>query len=462
MYINSNHIRIVKLIQNISNINLEFMGEILNTGEHNVILYIRTVYKFLYPESETFKRDEMIEAIKTCPGLVETLKKQQEITKEERISFIIFSLLLKEELNLSEVANFFSVTRRSLNNDIQEVKEMLSRWNLGVESLNFKGVKVIGDRQIRRKLFNNYIYKAKIELNELPEMLQEIYSEFFESMNYEKLLEESKKFISFMDLDRFFHINDIYATFAIAFADPHSKERKIRDIENHEEFHTLSKESFSLEYSQKLFSSLKETVFGNFPVEFIRDLVLFIKMSSGELYMNDPDIMERTSQIKEYIGKKMNLAISGMGEYDFHISRMIFFSMSSFDIKLKDFNFLFLNINETISKEIIEIYLYLRKEMYNASFSVILNLYLHLSGLRDYKEKDTSRIYLLYKIIPAQMFPILQRRLQKIYGITILGFVDIAKIDSFLEESEADSFVVLEKFIYKNPEVEIRYLPFPL
>lgn len=462
MYINSNHIRVVKLLQSISNPNLEFVGEILNIGESNVIQYIRSIYKYINPKATTFKKQEMIESIVKERELVEKLQKYQEVTKEERQVYIIFSLLVKKDLNLTDLAEFFSITRRSLNNDILEIKGLLERWEIEILSDNFKGIRLIGKEDTIKKLLNNFLYKNIIELEELPKVLKDIYGKYFEDKNYKELTEESKKFITEMGMNRYFNIQDIYATFALTFVEPMENTLKIKELSTPEEFHILCRDSFDEEYSRKLFHSLKNTYFGNFSVYDIQNLILFVKMSNGDLYMRDEGILERAKKFKTYIENKMGINIINSEEYDFHVTRMIFFSQTSFDIKLKDFTFLALNLNSAINSELMEIYLYLRTEMYNANFVSVLNLYLYLSYQREQRVEEDSKNYLLYKNIPDHLLSIVTDKVERQHGIKIIDTVDFDSVDFFLKESTPDNFIVLEKFEYDSSKVNVRYLPFPL
>lgn len=462
MYINSNHLRVVKLLQGIADPNIQFISKLLGIGESNVIQYIKTVYSFIEPNSTSFRKQEMIEVIRSDKSLVERLRKFQEITKEERQVYIIFSLFQKREINLIEFADLFSITRRSLNNDILEIKEMLSSRQLEILSDNFKGIRLIGKDDTIMKIFNNFIYKIRIELEELPELFQKIYKDYFKEKNYEFLREEAEKFISEMGLNRYFNAQDIYATFALTFIDLEKDTFRIKDLSSYEEFYTFCKDSFSEEYSKKLFYSLKNSYLGNFSIYDIRNLILFIKTSNGDLYISNHDLLEKTDEIRPHIEEILNINLKGVEYYVFHMTRMLFFSQSSFDLKIKDFTFLSLNVEGTLSDELITLYLYLKNHVHNVGFSLVLNMYMYLSYLRENAGFPNQKTYLLYENIPENLVPIIINKIKKQYGLKIIGSVNLNRVDNFIEEINPESFIILEKFTYDNPSINVKYLAFPI
>lgn len=462
MYINSNHIRVTELIQNISNPDFEFFSEILRTSEQNITLYIRDIYKYIFPNTTTFKKNSMVESIKENKNLISLLKSEQEITKEERICFIIFSLLLKKEVNLSELSDFLSVTRRSLNYDILEIKELLSEGNLEILSFNSKGVKLIGPEENILRIFQAFLLKIIIEMEEIPEKIQKIYIEYLEQRGYDKILKDSKEIISKMSLNKYFHIDTIFSTFVLSFINSEGEQLTLKNLSNHNELYVYFKEHFSLEETEVFFNAIQNNIFGDFPLRKIQSLILFLKLSNGSLYIQDPEIIEKSQELKEFFKERLQISFNDDKELMFYIGRMVFFSLKAHPVGLKDFSFLSLNIGSNLNKELIDIFLELRKKYDNINFSETLNLYFYLTDMREHKEKSSSHVYLLYKNIPEQMFEIIKNRLNKIYSINLLGFVDINSAESHLETAKTDCFVVLESLNYINSEIEVRHLPFPL
>ncbi|MGL6169971.1 MAG: helix-turn-helix domain-containing protein [Fusobacteriaceae bacterium] len=462
MYINSNHIRVTKLIQTISNPDLNFFSELLKTSEQNTTLYIRDVYKYISPNCTTFKKNIMLKSIRENKNLIDLLKKEQEITKEERICFIIFSLFLKREVNLSELANFLSVTRRSLNYDILEIKKVLNQSNLEILSLNSKGVKLIGHEDDILRIFHAFLFKIVIELQETPEKIKKIYNDYLKKRDYSKILKDSKTIISKMSLNKYFHIDIIFSTFILSFINYEIDQLTLKNLSDHHELYLYFKNDFSLEETEIFFNAIQNNIFGDFPLSKIHSLILFLKLSNGSLYLNDPEIQKKYSELKDFFKDKLKIVSSEDEQYMFYLGRIVFFTTKAHSTELKDLSFLSLNIGNNLSEELIDIFLELRKTYKNINFSELLNLYFYITDARNHKEKFTSDIYLLYKNIPEQMFQIIKNRLNKIYSINLLGFVDINIAGHHLKTNKTDCFIILETFDYTNPEIEVRYLPFPL
>ncbi|MGL5726092.1 hypothetical protein, partial [Cetobacterium sp.] len=94
MYITSDHIQLFKILQVTENIKI--IEKILNLSPGKINTYRKEILGYS----------------------LEDLKSAQHIKKEERINFIIISLLKKRKINLTKIATQLDVTRRIINMDL--------------------------------------------------------------------------------------------------------------------------------------------------------------------------------------------------------------------------------------------------------------------------------------------------------------------------------------------------------
>ncbi len=91
------------------------------------------------------KTDEIITSILNQNICYSFLKKEQNISKDDRIFFLTLHLLLKSSLNLQSLSNILGVSRRTLNVDLITIKKNIEIYSLDIHSISGKGVFLEGD-----------------------------------------------------------------------------------------------------------------------------------------------------------------------------------------------------------------------------------------------------------------------------------------------------------------------------
>ncbi|MGL5984324.1 MAG: hypothetical protein ACRCZ1_03545, partial [Cetobacterium sp.] len=91
--INTNHIRICKLLGYTSYKTADFIAEFLNMDKQNVNLYIKQIYFFCNPTEHKTTTTNMIEYISKDESILEQLKQNQCFTRDNRVFYIIVLLL---------------------------------------------------------------------------------------------------------------------------------------------------------------------------------------------------------------------------------------------------------------------------------------------------------------------------------------------------------------------------------
>lgn len=124
------------------------------------------------------------------------LKKNQDFLIEERKIYIILNFLFNDVINLTELSIDLKVTRRTIANDINSLKKDLRFFNLKVESINFLGVKLIGNESDKRILFKLYISKILRDTDYLPKKLKFLLKEIQNIINLKEVTKIVKYIIN--------------------------------------------------------------------------------------------------------------------------------------------------------------------------------------------------------------------------------------------------------------------------
>ncbi|MGL5088190.1 MAG: hypothetical protein ACRC6Z_01830, partial [Cetobacterium sp.] len=86
--INTNHIRIYKMLGYTSKKNVDFIAEFLKMDIQNVKLYIKQIYSFTHTKESKSNLHTMITNISKNTAILKVLKKHQSFSKENRIFYI--------------------------------------------------------------------------------------------------------------------------------------------------------------------------------------------------------------------------------------------------------------------------------------------------------------------------------------------------------------------------------------
>ena len=161
--INTKHLRLFKLLEFTKGENLEFCELFLDMNRANICSYLKEIQKVIPNRKSTTKTDEMIKTILSQNACSFNLKKEQIISKDDRIFFLTLHVLLKSSLNLQLLSDALGVSRRTLNDDLVAVKKNLEIYSLVVVSILGKGVFLEGSFIDIKRALCPYIYKYLVE-----------------------------------------------------------------------------------------------------------------------------------------------------------------------------------------------------------------------------------------------------------------------------------------------------------
>ncbi len=135
MNLTSLHFKILSCLE-VNNYSLNELSEILNVSVFKVKRYVNDIGSF-FKEEDTLS---IHEKLKKDRELWEKLKEFQSFTPKERESYVVMNFFKNNIINLTYISERFSVTRRTLSNDIQNLKKELEFFSLKIVGYNSYGI----------------------------------------------------------------------------------------------------------------------------------------------------------------------------------------------------------------------------------------------------------------------------------------------------------------------------------
>lgn len=175
MNLTSLHFKILSCLE-VNNYSLNELSEILNVSVFKVKRYVNDIGNFL-KEEDTLS---IHEKLKKDRELWEKLKEFQSFTPKERESYVVMNFFKNNIINLTSISERFSVTRRTLSNDIQNLKKELEFFSLKIVGYNSYGISLEGDEKNKREFFELYFLKLFIEEKYLPKEFENFFLELNE------------------------------------------------------------------------------------------------------------------------------------------------------------------------------------------------------------------------------------------------------------------------------------------
>ena len=94
------------------------LADILNISEFKVKRYTKDL-EYLFEEESI---ESIHKKINKAPKIIEKMRKKQSFTPEERQMYVILKFLKTDIINLRQISEEVEVTRRTLTNDLNELK----------------------------------------------------------------------------------------------------------------------------------------------------------------------------------------------------------------------------------------------------------------------------------------------------------------------------------------------------
>lgn len=464
--INTKHLRLFKLLEFTKGENLEFCELFLDMNRANICSYLKEIQKIVPNRKSTTKTDDIIRMILSQNSCSFYLKKEQNISKEDRIFFLTLHLLLKSSLNLQILSNTLGVSRRTLNDDLIAVKKNIEIYSLDIISISGKGVFLEGNFIDIKRALCTYIYKYLVEENYLPDIFDQSFSHIFHDSEIDDILQKQiEKFISIANCDSFFYNRELLKSFYISFKfldDDTTFENQIKNnLNTLDDFKIYFGNIFNAKSLNNIFDFFQTSLLGEISFEDISFLINILKISKGLFPEETPFVKDHFITFKKIFKNSLNLGLKRDVFIDRFLSRTSFCSKQKHYLPIFEMSFLNLNLDSLTIEKCIKLFKELRKVYWNISFTDVVSLYLYVNSTN--KKEDEKKIVIVYSSIPKYLLEQLKDKIEVDNNITITNFINVNLFSDFIELNDIQCVGVFEGAL-KNSlgNLEVKYLTLPI
>lgn len=418
MNIISLHVKIISCLI-VDNYSISELSEILNISIFKVRRYIVDL-EYLLKENSILG---MHEKLKKDFKILDEIRAIQRFTPKERESFLILQFLKSNRINLTLISEKISVTRRTLANDVQNLKKDLEFFHLKIVSHNSYGIFLEGEEKNKREFFELYFIKMFIEEKYLPKAFQEFFYEVKQIKKDYKLLQIIDQIYEIYEewgiLRHTYVTLHIEVLMYISIIRKNFQDESVKKVENLEL-------KDKIRDSEKL-SVLLESIdfFSNYERKSIKDF--YLKRNREYFFDTNRDEILELKNFLKYLSKKIKMEIV--------LSENLLIKLTVIIAVMK-----FKNIFD-----IVEIYLFNKKvaEDYFNKFKLISNLV-----KKYYKNMDSFDNTVLSMVILNEINKDVERKIEKLKNIVIVyNFLSVEFIKDICKELNLGELVNNMKLI---------------
>lgn len=175
MDLSKEHLMLMDCYKN-ENYTVKELKRILNIEEIKVRKCIRELFLVFKVRNIL----ELREVTKRVNDWRSILKQKVSITKEDRKKYILLKFINKSTINLSDISKEIGVSRRIISTDLEELKDEIKKLKVGINSLNSKGIELVGREEDKKEAFIQNLLKIFMEKEYLSTIFDEIFQSFDE------------------------------------------------------------------------------------------------------------------------------------------------------------------------------------------------------------------------------------------------------------------------------------------
>lgn len=424
------------------------LAQILSISEFKAKRYIKDL-EYLFEEESI---ENIHNKINKVPKIIKKLRKKQSFTPEERQIYIILKFLKTDIINLSQISADIGVSRRTLTNDLNELKEILEKFYLEIRNLTRYGIILEGKESDKRSFFNLYLIKIFIEKKYLPKIFDEIFQEFEEL---------KKKYNIYIIVKKMFHfMNTLYNSFAFLNLEVKSYIAVLR--KEYQDFST-DIELHEIEEYQDFIKFLKKTkLYTNFEINLIIE-------TSKEKYLGNvtelyPQSAIEAKNLIKYISENMKINIEITKELLARIMIIIIVRDYKREFNINEF-YIFNNaigktylipykkISELLKKYFKDIDSF---DLANLTMTFLSNIYLDTQN----KIEQVKGIVIIYNFLHRDMIidlceDIGLKRNKKRYEL-----ISIFDFEEYLKENNPNIIITFEDIDFSRYNIEDKLVEF--
>lgn len=463
--INTKHLRLFKLLEFTNGKNLDFCELFLDTNKANICSYLKEIQKVIPNIKNQKKTDEIIKSILNQNNCALYLRKEQNISKEDRIFFLTLHLLLKNSLNLQILSKTLGISRRTLNADLLAIKKDIEIYSLTILSISGKGVFLEGNFTNIKRALCTYIYKYLVEKNYLPNLFHQSFLYIFHNPEIDKILQKQiEEFISIANCDSFFYNRELLTSFYISFKfldDNIPFESQIKNkLNSLDSFKIYFGTIFNSNSLNSIFNFFQNSLLGEISFEDVNFLINTLRVCKGHLPEETIFIKDYFINFKRVLNNSLNLNIKRDLFIDRFLSRVSFYGKQNHCLPIFEMSFLNLNLDKLTIERCIILFKELRKMYWNVSFTDVISLYLYVNSTNE--KEDTKKLVVVYSSIPKYLLEQLKNKIETDNNIVITNFININFFNDFTKLNDIQYVGIFEETLknsFGNFEVKCLTLP---
>lgn len=424
------------------------LAEILKISEFKAKRYVKDL-QYLFEEESI---ENIHNKINKVPKIIERVRKRQSLTPSERQMYVILKFLKTDTINLSQISEEIGVTRRTLTNDLSELKEILEKFHLEIKNLTRYGIVLEGKESDKRGFFKLYLIKISIEQRYLPKIFDSNFLEFEKIKEKYEIYKLIKKIFFFMNIpnNSFAFLNLEVKTYIAILR------QKYQDLSTNIVLKNPIDDNEFIEFLKTI------PFYSNFEINLIVESSR--KKYNGNLMTLYPEKKIEAKKLIEYIGENMNTNI----EITMELLARVMLIMIIADYK-KEFNINeFYIFNNAIGKAYLTPYKkisellkdYIKEldsfDLANLTMTFLSNIYLDTQK----KIEKLKNIVIVYNFLHRDMILALCEDIglkKKQVEYEIIALFDL---EEFLKESNPKAIITFEDIDFSKYNIQDRLIEF--
>lgn len=435
MKIISDHLKILSCLSK-NNYSISELTNILEIPNFKIRRYIADIEYILKEKSI----DNIHIRLSNNPKLIQNFRDLQSFTPEERELYIITNFLTSDVVNLNQLSEDISVTRRTLANDAVNLKLTLQKFNLKICSLNSFGISLIGNEKDKRNFFYIYLFKITHRLKFLPQKFEDelkILSRINKEYGINKIIEDilSVSYIhyhpmSIKYLETISYIAIIRQNFSINIT-----ELPIKQFDENTIIYLKSLKFYSI-----------------FEIEAIAEYCY--KRRKDNFFIENKLLIKEVTDLITSLNQKFNLELELNEEFLIRLVFMISIIKYKQEFNEKDFYPFNNNVAENYLNEFIMISKFIKEHFFDIdSFDLSIITIMILNKLHldlEKKIENLENIIVVYNFLDNSFLINACKELGLSKLIQKINFVPTYKLDQYLSVYQVKGIILFESIKINN------------
>lgn len=366
------------------------------------------------------------------------------LTSIDRRDYLLTKLLLNHEIVLSHESTVLDVTRRTLNNDLLEIKKFLREYKLEIEASPGKGVKIYGNSEIINGLLIGFFTKFLSAGINLKTIFKDIILSLIDEKKLEEILVKTNILLIKLKIEpQIYSFYAIISIIILSFTPKENKDFSNRlkniDLEKYQEIKSFFKDELQLELSDDYISIIIEILKSKYMSDFELMLEKSMPFFFDELQKN----VFKDVQLKKRARKRiLNLIRIADFKSRFSISEKNLEITDLPEYNLKLFAFL-----ESLLKK------YFRS--FENEDIILLTRFIQSEINREQKN-NRKKIIIIDNTLNHFAGKKIGGFLEKIYSVEVIEYLPVYKLKYFLTQGiKVDLIVTLINLEFEIPDIPV-------